>query len=357
MREVKDGLPKYQDTDALIGPDEQVSDIIRASDKTARFETAKGRTQVADAAKNTADKATGKVDFDGASGKSFTKKEAEKIGSGSKKGEKIKQDYRDEYQTASTLKQVRQAAVGAAAISAVASGVFNTFTYCKMVKEGKITESEAVIKIAAETACSAADSAIKASASVGLQSTLVRYSTKEGIKLIANNSVRSLLRTNVATVGVICGIDVIKDLVRLGIGKIDKRQFEERNGKNFLNTSAGMMGGSVGFKVASSFALSGKVATAATLTGGIAGGLIAGLAMQFAIENHIEKPYKELVSNTVALTESMQMFQQVSENIFKGQVIFAAFLEKERQLDAEFGNQAKRIQTAGDRMKNAIDRL
>ncbi len=252
---------------------------------------------------------------------------------------------------------MKQAAVGAAAISAIASGVFNTITYCNMVKQGKITESEAVIKIAAETACSAADSAIKASASVGLQSTLVRYSTKEGIKLIANNSLRSLVRTNVVTVGVICGIDVIKDLVRLGTGKIDKREFEERNCKNFLNTSAGMMGGSVGFKIASSLALSGKLATAASLTGGIAGGLIAGLAMQFAVENHIEKPYKELVSNTVVLAESMQIFQQVSENLLKGQAIFAAFLEKESQLNMEFENQSGLIKDAGDRMRKAIDIL
>ncbi len=44
MREVKDGVPKYQNADSLIGPEEQISDIIRESDKTARVETIKGRT-------------------------------------------------------------------------------------------------------------------------------------------------------------------------------------------------------------------------------------------------------------------------------------------------------------------------
>jgi len=217
-----------------------------------------------------------------------------------------------------------------------------------------MSESEAVIKIIGETASSAADSALKASANVGIQSLTVRFGSRELTKQIAENSFKNLLKTNAVTVGVICGIDMIKDLVSLSAGKMDIQEFETRNGKNVLNTSAGVMGATVGTSIAASLPLTGAWVGVA---GGIVGGLIAGLAMQFAIENHIEKPYQELVSNTAALAQSMQIFQQVSENIFKGQMVFAAFLEEETELNVKFENQSKHLSIAYDKMKNAIDKL
>ncbi len=352
IRKVEDGSHKYADVDALICPEEQLNDIIDISRKTARIETVKGRKPVAEASENTAEKAIDKCDFDNAPGKSFEQSELNEIAKSSEKGEKIKKTYRNDYQKRSTIKQMKQAATGAAAISAIMSGTFNTVVYCKMVRDGKMSESEAVIKIIGETASSAADSALKASANVGLQSLMVRYGTREMTKQIAKNSLKSLVRTNMVTVGVVCGIDMIKDLVRLSAGKIDKQEFEAKNGKNVLNTSAGVMGAGVVSNVAALIPI-----PYAGLIGGIAGGLIAGLAMQFAIENHIEKPYQELVSNTVALTQSMQIFQRVLESVFKGQIVFGAFLEEEKKLDLKFENQLKIISVSGDNMKNAINRL
>jgi hypothetical protein len=363
MSQVKDGQPKYGEADALIGPKDQVSphdgsvSIKEHAEAKAYAEEHTGKIAQAKASQNTAHKVDDRVEFDGVEGKSFKKDEVDEIGSGSRKGKDIRDKYTDEYLTDSTKQHMKQAAVGAAAISAVSSGVFNTVMYCKMAREGKITNDEAVLKIVAETASSAADSAFKASANVGIQTVASRYATKEGLNIIARNSLRTLARTNVVTVGVICGIDVIKDLVRLGTGKIDGKQFEERNGKNVLNTSAAVMGGSVGTALGSSFAgLFGAVKIGA-LFGGLSGGLIAGLAMHFAIENHIEKPYKELVSNTVALNASMQVFRAVSNDIFEGQIIFQAFLEKDKQLNDDFDTQLERIDSAGNKMSTAIDKI
>ncbi|MDM8548954.1 hypothetical protein QUF72_02705 [Desulfobacterales bacterium HSG2] len=354
MGRMKDGHHQYNEADSFIGPSDQVNPTDGAesiAEKSHRtfLKNKDTRPGVANAARNVEEKVADRLKDEAAS-KPLGKKGAEKIAKNP--DSKIRKKVHDQYQRASTAKQMKQAAVGAVTISAVMSGAFNTVTYCKMVREGKMSESEAVVKIIGETASSAADSALKASANVGIQSLTVRYGSREVTEQIAKNSFKNLVKTNAVTVGVICGIDMIRDLVRLAAGKMDKQEFETRNGRNVLNTSAGVMGAGVGCNVATSIPMAG-----AGFIGGIAGGLIAGLAMQFAIENHIEKPYQELISNTVALTQSMQIFQQVSENIFKGQVVFGAFLEEERKLNAKFENQSKRISMAGDKMKNAIDKL
>lgn len=349
--------PKYGEQDSYIGPSDQVhpkdgtTSIADEAHKTALKEEYKGtRPEVAKAARDVEKKATDKLQHDDVSSKPLTKKDAEKIAKDP--DSKVRKDIHDEYQTVSTIKHMKQAAVGAAAISAVAAGTLNSIMYCKLVKEGKISESEAVLKIIGETASSAADSAIKASGNVGLQSLVVRYGSKEVTKQIAKNSVRSLARTNAVTVGVVCGIDMIKDLVKLATGKIDKYQFEERNGKNILNTSAGVVGGSVGYGIGGLIPLVG-----AGFAGALSGALISGLAMQFAIENHIEQPYRELIANTATLTQSMDILQQVSNDIFQGQVIFGHFLEKDAELDSQFATQMEHISDADDRMKKTIDKL
>jgi hypothetical protein len=363
MAQVKDGRPKYQDADAYLGPKDQINptdgmttSVKELAEARAYATEKRGDMPQAEALRDVAKKATDKVEFDEASGKGFTKNEANEIAGGTQEGKNVRKEYQDEYQTASTIKNMKQAAVGAAAISAVASGVFNSLTYIKMVREGKMTESEAVVKVIGETVASSADSAIKASANVGVQSMMVRYGTKEVTRKmseeLAKNGLRSMARTNAVTVGVICAVDLVKDLVKLGVGSINGQEFEERQGKNVLNTSSGVMGGAVGYEIGAAIGIAGM-----GLAGGIAGGLIAGLAMQFAIENHLEKPYRELVSNTAALASSMRVFEQVSRDIVRGQVAFGVFLEEEGLTNRQFKEQMNAVSNTGSAMKSAIDKL
>jgi len=350
---------KYAKEDSLIGPSDQVNpndgskSIKQYAHEKALKEEAKGtRPEVAEAHRTVEQRATDRLEYGGVSSKSLTKKGAEKIAENKETGKQLRKDVHNEYQTESTLKHMGKAATGAAAMSAITSGVYNTFTYLEMAKEGKITEDEAIVKIIGETVSSSADSAIKAAANTGVQSMLVRYSSKEAVKQVAKQGLKNMVKTNAISIAVVCGIDMVKDLVRLATGKITKDQFEERNGKNILNTSAGTVGSAIGGAVGSPF-----FPPIGTYIGGMAGGLIAGMAMTFAIENGIEKPYRELVENTVALRESMQVLQEVSYNIFNGQVVFTAFLEKERALNIEFENQMERVAPAGEKMSREIDRL
>ncbi len=62
------------------------------------------------------------------------------------------------------------AAVGAAALSAVISGSINTVRYIQLAREGKISIEDATFKIVGETVASAADSAVKAASTTGLNS-------------------------------------------------------------------------------------------------------------------------------------------------------------------------------------------
>jgi len=351
---------KYANEDSLIGPSDQANpkdgskSIAQYAHEKARKEEVKGtRPEVAKANRTVKRKVTDKLEYNSVSSKPLTKKDAEKIAKNTETGKAIRKDIQSEYQAKSTFKHMQKAATGAAAFSAITSGVYNTITYCNMVKEGEMSEDEAVIKIIGETVSSAADSAVKAGANTGIQSILVRHGSKEAAKqVMVKQGLKNLVKTNAVSVAVICGIDMIKDIVRLSSGKIDIKQFEERNGKNILNTSAGIAGAEIGSAVGSLF-----IPPIGTYLGGITGGLIAGLAMNLAIENHIEKPYRELIENTAALKESMEVLQEVSNNIFKGQIFFTRFLIEEHKLDNAFKHQMERIIQTGKEATKSINKL
>lgn len=243
-----------------------------------------------------------------------------------------------------------KAAKCAAAISAVASGAFNTFHFCKLVREGKMSGSEATIKIATETVSAAADSALKAASNTAAQGLIKAYGTKGLLKHLAG-------RTNFVTTAILCAIDAAKDIVMLSQGKMTKDEFYERNGKNVVTTSAGVMGSSIGGGLGGSLGSIVGLTKAGAMLGGCSGALIAGLAVQFAIAYHVEKPYQELISNTVLLNKTMNTFKEVSESIFIGQVNFTKFIDKEIQQDEGFQSQLLLISEARERMTGAIDRL
>jgi hypothetical protein len=268
------------------------------------------------------------------------------------------------YKTKSTLQQMGNAAVGAAAMSAVVSGSINTVRYIQLARDGKLTAQEATVKIVGETVAAAADSAVKASANAGVQSLMVRYGSEKAVtQVLAKQGLQSMMKSNAVTVGVACAVDAVKDLVSLGMGNMTKEEFFERQGKGLMTTSAGVVGGSLGMAGATALAgalgaSSGTLAmTAASVIGGLSGGMIAGLAMTIAIENGIEKPYRDLVQNTTYLHEAALELEQVSRTVLMGQVLFTKYIEADAHLERKLAVQFDRIDAAGDNALAAIMKI
>lgn len=362
--QVKDGQVKYGEADAYVGPSDQVNPTDGSVSITEHAEAAaygnearQGDPAQTKAYRQTAEKISDRVQEDGASSTPLTKTEADTMG----EGDLTKMDHVErKYQTRSTVQNMQKAACHAAAMSAVVSGTINTVKYIEMARSGEISEGEAVVKILAETAASAADSAIKASAVTGAHSLLVRHGVeKTAVSLLAQQGFKSLVRTNAVTVGVVCAVDTVKDLVSLGMGNITPAVFFERQGKNILNTSSGVIGGTLGAIAAQSAATSFGLASTAVvpILGGLAGGLIAGMAMQMAIENHIEKPYQDLVRNTEALADAAHELQRAANIVFHGQVIFEKVIEREAYLDSILAQQFESIDQAGKNALAAINKI
>ncbi|WP_027188744.1 hypothetical protein [Desulfovibrio cuneatus] len=360
MSQVKDNTVKYENNDTFIGPSEQVGGIKQQSLNNIQKNTERNGNPVQrEAYQQTHDKISGTLKDGDVSSRPLTKQEANELGKGNTKQlEKVQ----NEFQTRSTFQQMGKAATGAAAMSAVVCGAVNITRYMRQVNCGEISSDEAVCKIVTETVCSAADSAVKAGANVGVQSLMVRYGAeKVVINALAKQGMGAMMRTGAITAGVVCAVDAVKDLVALGSGKLTADEFYERQGKNVLNTSAGVMGGGLGFTAASSLAASwgvtGLAGNALMLTGGLAGGLIAGLAMTLAIENGIEKPYRELVQNTRNLQDSAKVLEQVSQAMFMGQVCFTKFVEQNWQLEKQFQAQMAQVDRAGTDALTAIMKI
>ena len=365
MSQTKVDGPKYEKVDQLIGPNDQVNpagDVVsvkeHAQAKAEALRSTNGDPSQVQAYEQTCAKSSGTLKNGKSSSTSLTKADADTLGSGDKKH--LRQ-VESAYQTKSTIQQMGNAAVGAAALSAVVSGSMNTVRYVQLARDGKITAQEATVKIVGETVAAAADSALKASANAGVQSLIVRYgSEKAAIAVLAKQGLGSMLKSNAVSVGVVCAIEAVKDLVRLGMGDINKDEFFERQGKGVMMTSAGVVGGSLG--TAGATAIAGMLGagagttalTVASVIGGLSGGMIAGLAMTLAIENGIEKPYRDLVQNTSYLHEAAQELERVSQTALMGQILFTRYLEVDASLDRQIASQFEKIDASGNEALSAI---
>jgi hypothetical protein len=368
MSQVKDGQPKYEKVDQLIGPgdqikpvDEMVSIGEHAQAKAEALKATGGDPVDTQAYEQTLAKHTDTLKDGKSSSTSLSKAEADKIGEGDRT--KLEQ-IEDSYKNKSTLQQMGKAAVGAAAMSAVVSGSLNTVRYIQLAREGKLTGDEAALKIVGETVAAAADSAVKASANTGVQSLMVRYGSEKAVtEVLAKQGMKAMMKSNAVTVGVVCAVDAVKDLVRLGMGDISKEEFFERQGKGILQTSAGVVGGSLGMAGASAASVAlgasvgGTAMTVASVVGGLSGGIIAGLAMTLAIENGIEKPYRDLVRNTGLLQEATSELERVSQTVFMGQVLFGRYIERDLMLEEGLREQFGRIDRAGLEALDAINKI
>ena len=389
----KNGDVKYQGADTALSPSDQVEGIKEHAAKAGarHLERAESSTDPqmealhrnkANAYAQTGEKTSGTLEHDGVKSSPLSKAEANELGENDPS--KVK-EMRSDYQDRSTLQQMGNAAVGAAAMSAVISGAMNTVRYLGMAREGKISQQEAAVKIITETVCSATDSAVKASAIVGVNSLMVRGGEQVVLGSLAQQGVSTILRGNAVAIGTVCVINAVKDLVSLSMGNMSKEEFEERQGKGILNTSAGVMGASLGglagAGLVASFSGTAAAATTATATAAststivatasafftvpvmvpfitaMAGGIIATMAMNLAVENHIEKPYRDLVRNSRNMVESVQILEQVSASIFQGQVYFRRFLEMDAELDSAFQQQTQKGRKTMADMRAAIDRI
>lgn len=362
----KDLSIKYETADVALSPSDHV-DKIRShalsradhhDQQAAIIARDGGNSQLVDAHKaqaeayrQTARKVSATIDHEDVSSRPLTKAEADEMGGGdlSKLDE-----IRSEYKTTSTVQQMGKAAVAAGAMAAVITGTVNTVRYLSLARQGKLSTEQAVVKIVSETAASAADSAIKASAVTGMHSLITRATGEALIAPLAKQGLGVMLRSNAVTVAGICAVDAVKDLVLLAKGEITKDMFYERQGKGILNTSAGVMGGSLG---AAAFSAMGGATLLLPIVGGLAGGLIAGCAMKLAIENGIEAPYRELSVNTVLMQDAARILDKVSGEIFQGQVMFEKFLQADGCLDRAFSDQMKSAAVSTAAMRSAIDRI
>jgi hypothetical protein len=235
---------KYKEVDVALSPADQVTDVRsksleRASSHDAKAgaqsdgdsRAAQGHLAKADAFRQTAAKTSGTLEHDGVSSKPLTKAEADALGDG--KTTKL-DTTRSQYETNSTIQQMSRAAAGAAAMAAVVSGTVNTVRYLDQVRKGRISPLEATIKIVGETGAAAADSAIKASLVTGAHSTITRLTRQAAVTSMAQQSLATMMRTNALSAGVVCAVEVVKDLVLLVKGDITNDEFEERQGKGLL---------------------------------------------------------------------------------------------------------------------------
>jgi len=347
---------KYEEMDSLIGPSEQIKEIKEIARKAKLKEQAKGnRPTVENAARMVEENATATLKSGEVESTPLTIQDAKAIAKDT--DSEVKTTVENSYKTASTVKKMQEAAAGAAAMSAIVSGTVSVVAYAKLIHEGKIDASEAVIKIASETAAAAADSAIKAAANSGAQSLIIRYGSKELARKMAGQGVGALLRSNAVSVGVVCSVDLIKDLVLFSAGKISAKQLEERSGKNVLTTSAATFGGSLGALSCNGLAAGAFTAAAAPVVASIAGAIICSMAMELAIENGIEAPYRDLVSNTKSLRDSARLLDEISRQIFVGQVNFERFLLADAGLDNDFSRQTTIGTASTEKMRRSIDKI
>ncbi len=360
-----DGSVKYEKNDQYLVPDDQRADIQEYARQRSQEKANEGDSSLAESFRQTSEKSSSTIKDGEVESRPISKTDADSFGKAKNKSELEKLNQIEaEYQTKSTLKQMGNAAVGAAAMSAVVSGSMNTVRYIQLVREGRLTAEEATIKIVGETVAAAADSAVKASANAGVQGLMVRYGSEKAVaEVLAKQGLKSMMKSNAVTIGVVCAVDAVKDLVRLGMGDMTKEEFFERQGKGLMTTSAGVVGGALGAAGAASFAstlgaVSGTAAmTTASVIGGLSGGMIAGLAMTLAIENSIEKPYRDLVRNTQNLQAAASELERVSQTVLKRQVLFTKYLQTDFELEAALQNQFARIESAGARALDVINKI
>lgn len=287
-----DGKPHYQETDSMVCPSDQLSDVKEAARKT-ELKNQESRPQVSDAAREVQKKVTDRLKEDGVESRPVTKKEAETIAKGGDEGKGAHRRIQDKYKTASTLQQSAKAAAGAAVVTTVIAGTINTVNCLNKVNKGQMSPDEAVKYILKNTAIAASDSALKAAGATAAVSITARSLPQ----LFSGTALQANFATGAVGGAAVCAIDLAECLVMVSAGKMTWKQLEERTGKNIFQTGAGVVGASIGGTLGS---VAGPIGT---MAGAMIGGMITSVAATVAIENHIEKPFREIMANTQSVKD------------------------------------------------------
>lgn len=332
FRDTRDGIPHYQDTDTMLAPSDQVSDVKAAARKT-ELKNQETRPEVADAARQVQDRVTDHIEEEGVKSRPLSKKDAEAIAQGNDAGKKLHKEIQNQYKTASTIQQTVKAAGSAAFVTTVLAGTINTISCLNKVQKKQMTSEEAVSYILKNTAIAAGDSALKAGAATAVTSLTVR--TLPDLFLQASTMQAGFLTGAVAGT-TICAVDVIECLVMVAAGKMSWQAMEERTGKNIFQTSSGVVGSTIGA------ALGAPGGPVGSMIGAMIGGMITSVAMTFAIENHIEKPFQEIIQNTQSLVHAETLLTDSVSYMAEANAVFDGFqvglFLSEKEFDAKMKN-------------------
>ncbi|EOD8975643.1 TPA: hypothetical protein ACQTYQ_000037 [Pseudomonas aeruginosa] len=116
FRSTKDGVHQYRDSDAFIGPADQIEQIKDAA-KRDMLRNQQTRPEVANAAEKVREKTTANLDVEGAQSTPLSKRDAEHLGSGSKTGKELHENMQNGYLNKATVQQSLRAAGSAAVIT------------------------------------------------------------------------------------------------------------------------------------------------------------------------------------------------------------------------------------------------
>lgn len=314
FRDTRDGIAHYQETDAMVGPSDQLQDIQEAARRT-ELKNQGTRPQVSEAARDVQAKATDRLQQDGVESKPLTKKGAEKIAKGGEEGKGAHRKIQNEYKVKSTVQQTMRAAGSAAVVTTVIAGTINTVNCLSKVKKGEMTVPDAVTYILKNTAIAAGDSALKAAGATAAVSLTARVIPEffQGTVLQANLASGAVAGT------AICAVDVVECLVLVAAGRMTWKEMETRTGKNIFQTGAGVVGASIGA------ALGAPAGPVGMMIGSLIGGMITSVSMTIAIENHIEKPFREIMKNTEMLVQAENVMSNAVSYMAQAEEVFGNF--------------------------------
>lgn len=346
FRSSKDGVHCYENSDLFVGPSDQIEGIKSSARKTI-LKNKEIRPQVSQAAEKVRDNTAGQIEVDGVQSSPLSKRDAEYIGSGSKKGRELHEKMQDNYQNKATIQQSMRAAGSAAVITAVTAGCINSFLYIKEVMDGKITTDQAVRHILKDTVIAAGDSALKAGGATA--SVAVAARTFPG--LFTGTAFQSSLVTGAVAGATICAIDAVQCIVLFATGKMTLEELETRTGKNVAQTGAAVVGASVGASIG---ALGGP---AGALIGSLVGGMITSLAMNIALDNNVEKKFRLTLASTEQVVSNGVTVYEALNYLNISQKYYVEFQKGLYLSERQFKYQVDVLKTQSMRLKNKINNL
>ena len=346
FRSTKDGIHQYQDSDAFIGPSDQIEKIKEAA-KRDILRNQETRPKVANAAEKVREKTTANLDVEGVQSTPLSKRDAEHLGSGTKTGKDLHENMQSGYLNKATVQQSMRAAGSAAVITTVIAGSLNTFQSIKRVRDGEITVEEATIEILQSTAIAAGDSALKA----GVATATVSITARNLPTLFAGSAFRRTFANSGVAAAAVCAVDVVQNVVLFAAGKITQEELETRSGHNLLQSGAAVAGGSIGAAVG---ALGGPIGA---LVGSIIGGLITTMAMSIAIDNHIEKNFRLTLEATEHVTSNAMIMYDSLEYLRMSQSFYAEYHRGLHLSERHFAGQVKTMAAQSTQLKKMIGNL